>query len=173
MLEWDEPFARWFADGKLNASVNALDRHVAAGRGSRVAFYFEGEGGDRRTITYADMLADVCRFANGLKKLGIQKGERVAIYMPMIPEAVVAMLACARLGITHTVIFGGFSARSDRRSGQRCASHCHYRDGRRLASRQEDRPQSQLRLSDGAHADGEALHRLQPYRRSRRHARGP
>jgi acetyl-CoA synthetase len=109
VLEWDEPFARWFADGKINASFNALDRHVLAGRGKRIAFYFEGEGGDRRTITYAEMLADVCRFANGLKKLGLQKGERVAIYMPMIPEAVVAMLACARLGITHTVIFGGFS----------------------------------------------------------------
>jgi acetyl-CoA synthetase len=109
VLEWNEPFARWFADGTINASVNCLDRHVAAGRGDRVAFYFEGEPGDQRTITYADMLASVCRFANGLKKLGLQKGDRVAIYMPMIPEAVTAMLACARLGLTHNVIFGGFS----------------------------------------------------------------
>jgi acetyl-CoA synthetase len=109
VLEWNEPFARWFADGQLNASVNALDRHVQAGHGTRVAFYFEGEPGDRRTITYAQMLDDVCRFANGLKKIGLNKGDRVAIYMPMIPEAVVAMLACARLGLTHTVIFGGFA----------------------------------------------------------------
>jgi acetyl-CoA synthetase len=109
VLEWNEPFARWFADGKLNASVNCLDRHVAAGRGDRVAFYFEGEPGDRRTLTYKNMLDDVCRAANVLKKLGLKKGDRVAIYMPMVPEAVVAMLACARLGLTHNVIFGGFS----------------------------------------------------------------
>ena len=109
ILEWNEPFARWFADGKLNASVNALDRHVRAGRGERVAFYWEGEPGDRKTITYAGLLADVCRFANGLRSLGVKKGERVAIYMPMIPELPVAMLACARIGAAHSVIFGGFS----------------------------------------------------------------
>ena len=109
ILEWNEPFARWFADGQLNASVNALDRHVRAGRGERVAFYWEGEPGDRKAITYAELLADVCRFANGLRSLGIKKGERVAIYMPMIPELPVAMLACARIGAAHSVIFGGFS----------------------------------------------------------------
>jgi acetyl-CoA synthetase len=109
ILEWNEPFAKWFADGKLNASVNALDRHVAAGKGTRVAFYWEGEPGDRRAIGYAELLADVCRFANGLRKLGIKKGDRVAIYMPMIPELPVAMLACARIGAAHSVIFGGFS----------------------------------------------------------------
>src|SRR5579883_433308 len=86
VLEWAEPFARWFADGELNASVNCLDRHVRDGRGDRVAYFYEGEPGDRRAITYAELLRDVCRFANGLRKLGIKKGDRVAIYMPMIPE---------------------------------------------------------------------------------------
>ncbi len=109
ILEWNEPFAKWFADGELNASVNALDRHVLAGKGDRIAFYFEGEPGDRWTITYQQLLDDVCRFANGLRKLGIRKGDRVAIYLPMIPELPVAMLACARIGAAHSVIFGGFS----------------------------------------------------------------
>ncbi len=110
VLEWEEPYAKWFAGGKLNASVNALDRHVRAGRGERVAFYFEGEPGDRRALTYADILRDVCRFANGLRALGIQPGDRVALYMPMIPELIVAMLACARIGAAHSAIFAGFSA---------------------------------------------------------------
>jgi acetyl-CoA synthetase len=108
-LQWNEPFARWFGDGELNASVNCLDRHVRQGRGERVAFFFEGEPGDRRSITYRELLDDVCRFANGLRRLGIKKGERVAIYMPMIPELPVALLACARIGAAHSVIFGGFS----------------------------------------------------------------
>ncbi len=110
ILEWNEPFAKWFVGGKLNASVNALDRHVRAGKGARIAYYFEGEPGDRREITYADLLRDVCRFANGLRALGIKKGDRVAIYLPMIPELPVALLACARIGAAHSVIFGGFSA---------------------------------------------------------------
>jgi len=110
ILEWNEPFAKWFLGGKLNASVNALDRHVAAGKGARVAFYYEGEPGDRWEITYAELLRDVSRFANGLRALGIGKGDRVAIYMPMIPELPVAMLACARIGAAHSVIFGGFAA---------------------------------------------------------------
>ncbi|HEX7096763.1 MAG TPA: acetate--CoA ligase [Acidimicrobiales bacterium] len=108
-LEWDLPYAKWFLGGKLNVSANCLDRHVAAGRGDRVAYYWEGEPGDTRIITYADLLREVCKFANVLKSLGLQKGDRVAIYMPMIPELPVAMLACARLGIVHSVIFGGFS----------------------------------------------------------------
>ncbi len=108
-LQWEEPFARWFYDGELNVAVNCLDRHVAAGKGSKIAYYFEGEPGDRWTITYQQLLDDVCRFAGGLRKLGIKKGDRVAIYMPMIPELPVAMLACARIGAPHSVIFGGFS----------------------------------------------------------------
>lgn len=109
VLEWNEPFAKWFPDGKLNASVNCLDRHVKAGLGERVAYLFEGELGDRRAITYKELLDDVCRFANGLRGLGVKKGDRVAIYLPMIPELPIAMLACARIGAAHSVIFGGFS----------------------------------------------------------------
>jgi acetyl-CoA synthetase len=109
ILDWNEPFARWFYDGELNVSVNCLDRHVRAGKGGKVAYYYEGEPGDRWAITYKQLLDDVCRFANGLRKLGIKKGDRVAIYMPMIPELPVAMLACARIGAAHSVIFGGFS----------------------------------------------------------------
>jgi acetyl-CoA synthetase len=110
VLDWKVPYAKWFVGGKLNASVNALDRHVAAGRGNRVAFHFEGEPGDTRTITYAELLVDVKKAANALTEIGVKAGDRVAIYMPMIPEAAVAMLACARIGAAHSVVFGGFSA---------------------------------------------------------------
>ncbi|MGI9226332.1 MAG: acetate--CoA ligase [Candidatus Nanopelagicaceae bacterium] len=110
VLDWQAPFAKWFLDGKLNASVNCLDRHVEEGRGDRVAFFFEGEPGDTRTITYAELLKDVKKAANALTEIGIKSGDRVAIYMPMIPEAAVAMLACARIGAAHSVVFGGFSA---------------------------------------------------------------
>jgi acetyl-CoA synthetase len=111
-LEWNEPFATWFADGELNASVNALDRHVNNGLASRIAYYYEGEPGDRWTVTYGELLDKVCQAANALRKLGIKKGDRVAIYMPMIVELPVAMLACARIGAAHSVIFGGFSPES-------------------------------------------------------------
>jgi len=109
-LEWDAPFAKWFVGGKINATVNALDRHVAEGNGGRIAFHFEGEPGDTRTISYAQLLADVSKAANALTEIGIKSEDRVAIYMPLIPEAVVAMLACARIGALHSVVFGGFSA---------------------------------------------------------------
>ena len=108
-LEWKLPFAKWFVGGTLNVSENCLDRHVANGIGDRVAYYWEGEPGDTRTITYADLLEEVQKFANVLKGLGLKKGDRVAIYMPMIPELPVAMLACTRIGVAHSVIFGGFS----------------------------------------------------------------
>ncbi len=110
VLDWQVPFSKWFVDGKLNASVNCLDRHIDEGRGDRVAFYFEGEPGDTYTITYAELLKDVKKAANALTEIGIKAGDRVAIYMPMIPEAAVAMLACARVGAAHSVVFGGFSA---------------------------------------------------------------
>ncbi|MDP8976281.1 MAG: acetate--CoA ligase [Actinomycetota bacterium] len=110
ILEWKLPFARWFVGGTLNVSHNCLDRHVAAGRGDRVAFHWEGEPGDTRTITYGDLLADVERFSNVLESLGVTRGDRVAIYMPMIPELPVAMLACTRIGAVHSVVFGGFSS---------------------------------------------------------------
>jgi acetyl-CoA synthetase len=110
VLDWQPPFAKWFVGGKINASVNALDRHVNEGRGDRVAFFFEGEPGDTRTITYSQLLTEVKKTANALIELGIKDGDRVAIYMPMIPEAAIAMLACARIGAPHSVVFGGFSA---------------------------------------------------------------
>ena len=109
-LEWNPPFAKWFVGGKINASVNALDRHVAEGHGGRTAFHFEGEPGDTRTISYAQLLTEVSKAANALTELGIVAGDRVAIYMPLIPEAAVSMLACARIGAIHSVVFGGFSA---------------------------------------------------------------
>jgi acetyl-CoA synthetase len=108
------PFYKWFADGKLNASANCLDRHVEAGRGERVAFHWRGEEGEERDITYAELLADTQRFANALKDVGVGAGDIVGIYLPMIPEVVVAMLACARIGAPHNVVFGGFSAEAVR-----------------------------------------------------------
>ncbi len=110
VLEWEEPFAKWFAGGQLNVSYNCLDRHVQNGLGGRVAFYYEGERGDMRTITYQQLLDEVCRCANALKELGVKRGDRVAIYMGMVPELAVSLLACARIGAPHTVVFGGFSA---------------------------------------------------------------
>jgi acetyl-CoA synthetase len=121
LLDWSEPFhevldwsgaprARWFGDGRLNAAYNAVDRHVEAGHGDRVALHFEGEPGDTRTLTYADLQREVSRAANALTALGVQTGDRVALYLPLIPEAVIAMLACARIGAPHSVVFGGFSA---------------------------------------------------------------
>ncbi len=110
VCEWELPFAKWFLGGTLNVSYNCVDRHVAQGRGERVAYHWEGEPGDTRTITYGELLVEVSRFANVLKSLGVARGDRVAIYMPMIPELPVAMLACARIGAAHSVVFGGFSA---------------------------------------------------------------
>jgi acetyl-CoA synthetase len=110
VLEWDPPFAKWFVGGQLNVSDNCLDRHVEAGGGDKVAYHWEGEPGDTRSITYAELRDDVARFANGLKSIGVQRGDRVNIYMGMIPELPVAMLACARLGAAHSVVFGGFSS---------------------------------------------------------------
>jgi acetyl-CoA synthetase len=109
-LEWELPFAKWFTGGELNVSYNCVDRHVERGLGDKVAYHWIGEPGDTRTLTYADLLRDVSKAANALKELGVQKGDRVAIYMPMIPELPIAMLACARIGAPHTVVFGGFSA---------------------------------------------------------------
>ena len=109
VLEWDPPYAKWFVGGKLNASYNCLDRHLET-RGEKLALIWEGEPGEIRRITYRELHAEVCRFANALQSLGVRSGDRVAIYMPLIPEAVVAMLACARLGAVHSVVFGGFSA---------------------------------------------------------------
>ncbi|MEA2484817.1 MAG: acetyl-CoA synthetase, partial [Thermoleophilaceae bacterium] len=117
--EWDQvlddsnpPFYKWFTGGKINASYNCLDRHVEAGNGDRVAFHWRGEEGEERDVTYADLLRDTQKCANALKELGIEKGDVVGIYLPMIPEVAVAMLACARIGALHNVVFGGFSVGS-------------------------------------------------------------
>jgi acetyl-CoA synthetase len=112
LMDWTPPFVKWFVGGTLNASVNCLDRHVEAGGGDKVAYHWEGEPGDTRTLTYRDLLAEVCRLANGLHSLGVRKGDRVNIYLGMVPELPIAMLACARIGAPHSVVFGGFSADS-------------------------------------------------------------
>jgi acetyl-CoA synthetase len=121
-LEWNAPHATWFADGQLNASVNCVDRHVRSARRNKAALVFEGEPGDKRTLTYWDLYVAVNQFASVLKSLGVQKGDRVAIYLPLIPEAAIAMLACARIGAIHSVIFGGFSPESvrDRINDSQC-----------------------------------------------------
>jgi acetyl-CoA synthetase len=110
VMEWNPPWVKWFVGGKLNASYNCLDRHVESDGGDKVAYFWEGEPGDERTITYRELFEEVCRLANGLKSLGVQKGDRVAIYLGMVPELPAAMLACARIGAPHSVVFGGFSA---------------------------------------------------------------
>ena len=112
VLEWKEPFSKWFGGGKLNVSVNCLDRHLQSGRRHKAAIIFEGEPGDIRVLTYQQLHDEVCRFANALKGEGVKPGDRVMIYLPMIPEAAIAMLACARIGAVHSVVFGGFSAES-------------------------------------------------------------
>ena len=112
VLRWKPPYAEWFVGGKLNASANCLDRHVRSWRRNKAALIWEGEPGDRRTLTYWDLYRQVGTFANVLKSLGVKKGDRVALYMPLIPELAIAMLACARIGAVHSVVFGGFSAES-------------------------------------------------------------
>src|SRR2546422_4695662 len=114
VLEWTPPHAKWFVGGKLNVSANCLDRHLAGPLRNKAAIIWEGEPGDRRVLTYWDLAREVRRAASALKQLGVRKGDRVAIYLPMIPEAAIAMLACARIGAVHSVIFGGFSADSVR-----------------------------------------------------------
>src|SRR6478609_25594 len=109
-LEWDLPFAKWFTGGELNVAYNCVDRHVERGLGDKVAYHWIGEPGDKLSLTYADLQREVSKAANALLELGVKTGDRVAIYMPMIPELPIAMLACARIGAPHTVVFGGFSA---------------------------------------------------------------
>ena len=114
VVEWKAPFAKWFVGGKLNLSENCLDRHLTSARRNKAAILWEGEPGDKRTLTYQQLHHEVCRFANVLKRNKIGKGDRVIIYLPTIPEAAIAMLACARIGVVHSVVFGGFSAGSIR-----------------------------------------------------------
>jgi acetyl-CoA synthetase len=125
VLDWSNPpFAKWYVGGRLNAAYNCVDRHVENGLGDKVAYHWVGEPeGDTRDITYAQLKDEVCRAANALTELGVRTGDRVAIYMPMIPETVVAMLACARIGAPHTVVFGGFSAQALVDRIQDCEAH--------------------------------------------------
>ena len=122
VLEWNPPHAKWFTGGTLNASVNCVDRHVRGPRRNKAAIVWEGEPGDRRTLTYFDLYRQVSQFANVLKSLGVRRGDRVAIYLPLIPELAIAMLACARIGAVHSVVFGGFSSESlrDRINDSQC-----------------------------------------------------
>ncbi|MBU6311914.1 MAG: acetate--CoA ligase [Actinomycetales bacterium] len=139
VLDWSKaPFARWFVDGKLNVAYNCVDRHVEDGYGDQVALYFEGEPGDTRAVTYAELQKEVCKAANALTELGVHAGDRVAIYMPMIPEAVVAMLACARIGAPHSVVFAGFSAEA-------------------LRTRIDDAQAKLVITADGQHRRGSAM----------------
>jgi acetyl-CoA synthetase len=123
VLDWQPPHAKWFVGGKLNVSANCLDRHLRTSHRNKAAIIWEGEPGDRRTLTYFDLHRQVCRFANVLKSLGVKKGDRVAIYLPLVPEAAIAMLACARVGAVHSVVFGGFSSDSlrDRINNSQCS----------------------------------------------------
>src|SRR5919197_1866834 len=114
VLEWNPPWAKWFKEGKLNASHNCLDRHVEAGKGDKVAYHWVGEDAETKDVTYAELLDVTKRFANALKSLGVEKGDVVGIYMPMLPETPAAMLACSRIGATHNVVFGGFSVEAVR-----------------------------------------------------------
>src|SRR5580765_1166864 len=110
VLNWQPPHAEWFGGGKINISYNCLDRHLTSARRNKAALIWEGEPGDQRTLTYQQLHSEVCKFANVLRKTGVVQGDRVALYLPLIPELAIAMLACARLGATHSVIFGGFSS---------------------------------------------------------------
>src|SRR5262245_59440768 len=112
VLVWDPPFAKWFVGGKINISYNCLDRHLNTWRRNKAALIWEGEPGESRTLTYQQLHRDVCKFANALKGLGVKTGDRVVLYMPLVPELAIAMLACARIGATHSVIFGGFSSQA-------------------------------------------------------------
>ena len=138
LYTWEAPYAKWFLGGKLNVSVNCLDRHVANGLGDRVAYHWEGEPGDSRSLTYRQLLDEVCQLTNALRGMGVKKGDRIAIYMPMIPELPVAMLACARIGAPHSVVFGGFSADA-------------------LAGRIEDAQCTVLITADGGHRKGSVV----------------
>ena len=169
MLDWsDAPFAKWFVGGRLNATVNCLDRHVDDGHGDQVAIHFEGEPGDTRTVTYADLLREVSKAANALTELGVRAGDRVAIYLPMIPEAAVAMLACARIGAPHSVVFGGFSAEALRSRIEDAQAQPGHHLRRRLPARVALRAQAGGRRGGRGVAERAARPRRAAHRAGRR-----
>ena len=153
VLDWKPPHAKWFVGGTLNASVNCVDRHARGARRNKAAIIWEGEPGDRRTLTYFDLYRQVSQFANVLKSLGVKKGDRVALYLPLVPELAIAMLACARIGAIHSVVFGGFSAESLRDRINDSAVHAARHGGRRLASR----PGRPAQTDGGRSAEGDAV----------------
>ena len=164
LYEWELPYAKWYLGGKLNACFNCVDRHVEAGRGDQVEYYWEGEPeDDRRVLTFADLLREVTRLANALKALGVRKGTPVGIYMGMVPETAVAMLACARLGAHGLVrrLFGGFAVRADAGHGVRGADH----PGRGVAARGGHASEDGRRRVDGRVTVGALVHRSAPDRR--------
>ena len=159
VLDWQPPHAKWFVGGTINACVNCVDRHVRSPRRNKAALIWEGEPGDRRTLTYFDLYREVCTFANVLKSFGVGKGDRVAIYLPLIPELAIAMLACARIGAVHSVVFGGFSAESlrDRINDQQAQAAHHGR--RRLPPRTDRAAQARRRRGAARHALDRERHR--------------
>ena len=173
VLEWNEPFAKWFVGGKTNASYNCLDAIWRPAAANKAAIIWEGEPGDTRTLTYQQLHREVCKFANVLKKLGIKPGDVVSIYMPMVPELAIAMLACARIGAVHSVIFGGFSAEAiaDRNNDAKAklliTADGGWRRGKQLPLK--------ANVDDGAGqvADGREVHRLRPRGNERQHEAGP
>jgi acetyl-CoA synthetase len=173
LYEWELPYAKWYLGGKLNVSYNCVDRHVEAGRGDKVAFHWEGEpGDDRRALTYADLQREVTAFANTLKELGVRKGTAVGIYMGMVPELPIAMLACTRLGAPHTVVFGGFGGlalRPRERHGLRGDRHA----GRGVAARLDRAAETDRRRGDGGDARRQEVPRRPAHRRRRVDARRP
>lgn len=142
--ESNAPFYQWYTNAKTNISYNCLDRQVEAGKGDKVAFYWEGEPGDKKAFTYKELLDEVCRFSNVLKSLGVKKGDRIALYLPMIPELIFAVLACARIGAVHSVIFAGFSSES-------------------IRDRVEDCQARMVITADGGYRRGKILDSLQSY----------
>ena len=163
VLEWDAPHAKWFIGGKLNVSYNCIDRHLATGRRNKAALIWEGEPGDRRVYTYWDLYREVCQFANGLKSLGVKKGDRVTIYLPMIPELPIAMLACARIGAAHSVVFGGFIVPVNGDDGEEVVQGPGVREG--LKEREvaiigvaEELVEAPHVVGDIAHLAGDFLH---------------
>src|SRR5919202_4654154 len=164
LYEWEPPYAKWYLGGTLNVCFNCVDRHVEAGNGGKVAYYWEGEPeGERREITYADLQEEVVRFANVLKELGVRKGTPVGIYMGMVPELPVAMLACTRLGAPHTVVFGGFSADSlsGRMKDMECEVLITQNEGWRRGSRVPLK-----RTADQAMADSPSVRKCVVFRRT-------
>ena len=173
VLDWQEPFAKWFVGGKLNACYNCLDRHLLGPRRNKAAIIWEGEPGDSRVLRYQDLHREVCQFANALRGLGIKPGDRVTVYMPMIPELAIAVLACARIGAVHSVVFGGFSADAVADRNNDAGARLIITADGGLAARQSGSAQTKRRCRPGKVAHHREVHRLQSLQSADRHEAGP